>query len=141
MSMPRKSKHCSHTKHNNERVSQIYDEVRAIPRKSSKPYTRVLLKFHRTSELFILCLVSNVTLLLYGERMKKTHARFVTVWDSAERISPVIDRSQVNEAFPGDNKNIGAYIDPSRARRDRLPEGTTAGRKFPQSESTVYANF
>lgn len=91
--MPRKSKHCSHTKHNNERVSQIYDEVRAIPRKSSTPYTRVLLKFHRTSELFILCLVSKVTLLLYGERMKKTHARFVTVWDSAERISPVIDRS------------------------------------------------
>lgn len=37
--MPRKSKHYSPTNTPNERVSQIYDENRAIPRKNSNTYT------------------------------------------------------------------------------------------------------
>lgn len=71
-------------------------------------------------------------MLLYGGRK---HKQFRGNLRSG-RISPVIDRSLAGK---GDNKNIGAYMEPG-PRFDWLPEGTT-GRAPAKSERTVYGKF
>lgn len=102
VSMPRKSKHYSPTNTPNERVSQIYDENRAIPRKNSNTYT---IKFYwslsEPANYLYYVIASKVTMLLYREikrKHKQLRGRGIYRTDGSLRSS--IGRGS-QRSFPG----------------------------------------
>lgn len=123
--MPRKSKHYSPTQKQNERVSQIYDELRAIPRNRSNPlHFKVFCWTLSEHQRIIYAILYRLVLLQCCCTEKKTQAVKGNggIYEADGSL-----RSSIDTTGKGDNKNIGAYMEPGPRtsidfRRGRLED-------------------